>query len=230
MPRKIEDLTGRVYGRLTVLRRVEDSRSRHPQWLCQCSCGNTKVVFGDALRGGYTKSCGCYNREVAARRQYKHGGRADRLYGVWNAMKQRCENKNADAYGDYGARGISVCKEWAEDYSAFRDWALQNGFDPKAKSHECTIDRIDNNKGYGPTNCRFVGMSVQANNTRRTHRIAFNGENKTLSEWALSTGISVQTLRYRLNAGWNIERMLTEPVILGKNQSWNGGTNERNCG
>lgn len=170
------DLAGQEYGRLTVIARAPNIRVR-TAWLCKCSCGNTVVVTGNDLRRGKTKSCGCYGNEVRASRatkaglargeqMKKHGRAGSRLYAIWKSMRQRCSNPNDKYYRDYGGRGIKVCDDW-NDYSAFEKWALSSGYDPLAPFGACTLDRSNNDLGYSPLNCRWVPLSIQANNRRK---------------------------------------------------------------
>lgn len=133
-----------------------------------------------------------------------HGHKNDRLYNIWARMKQRCENPKLYGYKDYGGRGITVCAEWHE-FTPFYDWAMTHGY-----KENLTIDRIDLNGNYEPSNCRWVTMKVQANNKRRNHLITLNGETHTISEWARITGINKSTIRNRIVLyGWNIEKALT---------------------
>lgn len=215
------DLTGQKIGRLTVLSRTE--HKDRPRWNCVCDCGKEIVLPTEQLRNG-TKSCGCYRSEWAKGKSTKHGsckrsGR-DRLYGVWNMMKQRCVNPNNAAYKNYGGRGITVCEEWQKSYKSFMDWAVENGYDKDAKHGECTIDRIDNNKGYSPDNCRFVSSKEQARNTRTNRLITFCGETKTLADWGDKTGINPTTIQFRLKSGWTLEEALKTKPIIGRNQKW----------
>lgn len=138
--------------------------------------------------------------------EVKHGEHGTRLYGIWKNMKYRCSNPNSPAYKDYGARGIFVCAEW-QQYEPFRAWAIANGY-----RENLTIDRIENDKGYSPDNCRWATMKTQSNNTRMNRIIEFDGAEHTLTEWAEITGVCVATLWDRLKNGWSIERALTEPV------------------
>lgn len=154
----------------------------------------------------------------------KHGGskrgRRERLYAVWNMMKQRCGDPNNKSYKNYGGRGVSVCDAWKNSYKEFRDWALANGYDDNAETHKCTIDRIDNNGDYCPENCRFVSAKEQSRNTRRNRIITYNGETKTLAEWGEATGIYYLTIHYRIKNGWSIEDALTIKPEKGRNQTW----------
>lgn len=196
---KYHDITGNKYGKLTVIEPINEKLKSgyHKKWLCKCECGNTTIVSSDHLKKGEIKSCGCYF----------HGLSETRLYSIWNHMNRRCYNQSDDNYKHYGGRGITVCKEWRDSFTAFYNWAMNNGY-----SDKLTIDRIENNSGYSPHNCRWVTQKVQANNTRWNHKVSYNGEEHNISEWANITGIKANTIIYRLRRGWSIERALTEGV------------------
>lgn len=168
-----EDLTGKKFGKLVVIGRAPNlpSRPREPRWYCQCDCGSSvKIVRGGHLRSGAIISCGCVGKKRLADSHTKHGGCRDRLYGVWYNMKTRCYNTNVRSYKDYGARGIRVCDEWLHDYGAFKAWAYGHGYNPSANYGECTLDRIDVDGDYCPSNCHWVDMKTQANNRRNSPR------------------------------------------------------------
>lgn len=162
------DRTGERFGRLTVLSRADDyvakNGKHHVRWNCICDCGNVAVVDVTQLVTGHTKSCGCLKDEKLSVGNIKHGGRYDRLYKVYHNMKNRCYNKNSKDYKYYGGNGITICDEWLNDYTAFKTWAYDNGYDDSAKRMQCTIDRIDVNGNYEPSNCRWVDMVTQSRN------------------------------------------------------------------
>ena len=206
-----EDLTGRQYGRLTVLRQGEDyvykNGKKRTQWVCLCSCGNVVTVEQSNLIRGNSKSCGCLNTEKRIERSTTHGDRHSRLYRIWTNMNTRCSNKNNKSYVWYGALGISVCEDWAKSYESFRDWAMSSGY---TDSPDCTLDRIDPTGNYCPENCRWADYICQANNRKNTLFYTYNGETKSLAEWARVTGIKYHTLFARVNKlGWSFERAIT---------------------
>lgn len=164
---KLIDLTGQKFHRLTVLRRNPSNNAQnHPMWVCKCDCGNIHIVSGSDLKTGNTKSCGCWNRESASKRFIKHGMKHSRLYYVWCGIKDRCYNPNNKRYADYGGRGITMDESWRNDFLAFREWALETGYDENAPFGQCTIDRANNNEGYFPFNCVWSTIAQQNRNKR----------------------------------------------------------------
>jgi hypothetical protein len=153
---------------------------------------------------GLTKSCGCFHSESARTLSTKHGLRYTRQYDIWYSMIRRCSNPSDKGYKNYGARGITICHEWL-DLKKFYDWSITHGY-----NDSLSIDRIDNNKGYSPDNCRWGTDSQQARNTRVNRRISFNGKEMCLSEWAEKLGLSSQALSRRLRK-WPVENALTIP-------------------
>lgn len=214
------DMTGWVMkehgvpeSRLTVIK-LEETKNWKPMWRCICSCKdhNEIVACGANLRNGNTLSCGCLQKEKTIKSKLTHGDarkrKQNRLYKIWSDMKERCSNSNNNAYKDYGGRGIIVCNEWEQSYEVFKEWAINNGY----KSN-LTIDRINVNGNYEPENCRWVTNKIQQNNRRNNRYIKYNGETKTLSEWAEYMGVNVHTLCSRINQqGMPIDEALTVDV------------------
>ena len=159
--RKIIDLTGQKFGRLTVLK-FSHIKGHHYYWDCLCICGKQCTVDEWRLTSGKTKSCGCYRKNMLT----THGLREHRLYGVYQNMKNRCYREQDKSYKNYGARGITICDEWLNNFQAFYDWAIINGYDKDAKRGDCTIDRINVNGNYEPTNCRWITIAEQNKNKR----------------------------------------------------------------
>lgn len=155
----LKDITGNRYGRLTVLSKAPPVNKR-TKWLCKCDCGNTVIVGGQDMKSGRTQSCGCIRLEKP--NHLIHGDSHTRLHNIWTLMLQRCENIKASGYERYGGRGIKVCKEWHE-YMPFKKWAMSHGY-----QDTLTIDRIDVNGNYEPTNCRWATWQEQAKNKRNT--------------------------------------------------------------
>lgn len=139
---------------------------------------------------------------------FKHGLRHSRLYGIWLQMKNRCYNLKTERYPDYGGRGITICNEWKDDFKAFYDWAMSHGY-----QENLTIDRINNDGNYEPSNCRWITRERQAINKRNNHNITFNGETHCYAEWARITGIPRHAIVNRIaHYGWSIDRALTTPL------------------
>jgi hypothetical protein len=188
---KRTDLTGLVFGRLTV---VADAAG--PNWRCMCACGGEKVVSSKALNSGKTSSCGCLARDVLVARNRSHGWSKTQTYRSWKDMRARCNNQNDSDFKDYGGRGIEVCGRWA-DFGAF---LADMGERPAGR----TIDRIDTNGNYEPGNCRWADAGTQANNKRSNRIIEWDGKSQTLQQWCRQYGLEHSKVSYRIRQGFPI--------------------------
>lgn len=209
---KVIDLTGQKFNRLLV---IEPARTKSGKfaWKCKCDCGKFVIVKGFELKNGGTKSCGCYKNDIARKRLTKHGLSRTKLRSILTSIHSRCENPNHISYKNYGGRGISVCKEWIEDFSAFYEWAINNGY-----KENLQIDRINNDGNYEPNNCRFVTQKENLMNKRNTLVYAYDGKEKTLQEWAIESGIEYRRLRSRIKeCGWSFEKAISTPVRVKNN-------------
>lgn len=211
---KFMDLTGKKFGKLTVIERVPKDicpgTSGGVLWRCKCECGNIKEIRSTDLTRRKFPNCGCYTHELLCLKHHDpttHGYRYTRLYRIWTNMKSRCYNVNHKSYEGYGGRGITVCEEWKNDFVEFKNWAIENGY-----RDDLTIDRIDNDGDYKPNNCRWVTMREQSNNRRSTKLITYNGETHSEAEWARILGAERNVIHDRLKKGWSIERTLSTPV------------------
>jgi len=200
MPKAL-DLTGQKYGRLTVLEKLL-LRDKHKKvvWKCLCDCGKTTNVNTKNIRTGNTTSCGCYHKELIT----KHGMTNTQSFRIWSGMRTRCLNKNSENYAAYGGRGITICKKW----NTFAGFYKDMGDPPKG----LTLDRKNNDKGYSKVNCRWASAYTQAVNRKSTRFITYKKETKSISDWARSIGIRIDTLHHRFTAGWSIEKALLTPV------------------
>ena len=201
------NLRGKRFGKWTVI-----EYAGHSKWLCRCDCGAEKEIKTGELRFGSTHMC----RKCTAKEQRKittHGESNTKLYHVYYGMHQRCENKNAQYYNRYGGRGIKVCEEWSGEngYINFRNWAFESGY-----AEGKTIDRINNDGGYEPQNCRWVGTIENANNTSTNRYIEINGETKSIAEWARHYNVPYHLFRGRyVLSNWTLEATLNTPVARG---------------
>lgn len=189
MPRKVENIIGKRFGRLVVIENLGFKKHGSTVHKCICDCGAFKEVPASYLKSNHTRSCGCWVKEIHT----IHNLCKTRLYKIYEGMKKRCFGEYSKAYKDYGERGITICNEWLKDFKAFYDWAYANGY----KDH-LTIDRIDVNGNYEPSNCRWVDRKTQNSNTRRNKFITYNGETKTISDWGKQLKIPINTLSRRL--------------------------------
>lgn len=206
---------GDRFGRLVVISEDESTinvlNTCHKKFLCQCDCGRTKIIRSANLTRSKTptRSCGC----LIGVKHIKHGDYKTRLYHIWVGMRHRCFAPSDKYYHNYGERGIVVCDEWNEDYLNFKEWALTNGY-----NDELTIERIDVNGNYEPSNCCWIPRAEQPKNTRISRRYTYNGQTKTLRDWAVSLGGSPDLVKERIKRGWDIEKAITTPPIRSENE------------
>lgn len=208
------DLTGQVFGRLTVIRFVGKGRSRKVLWLCKCKCGKETVVNANNLKRN-TKSCGCLKREISVDvgkiSNFKHGEAKSPEYQSWIDMIRRCRDEDNISWKFYGGRGIKVCERWHNFLNFLRDMGRKPFLDAQ-------IDRNDNQGNYCPENCRWATRQEQARNKSNNVFLTYQGETKCLAEWANILGVRYQTLHDRLRKlKWSIGRVLSTPVKEYKN-------------
>lgn len=193
---------GQVYGRLTV---VAERPERHGAnggriFECRCECGNAKSVPAGQLRNLHTRSCGCARREHGRRMLTTHGKHETPEWATWSAMRARCRDPKHHAWMHYGGRGIVVCARWEASFEAF---LADMGVRPSRKH---SIERIDVNGNYEPSNCKWATTQEQSENRRTTHRLTVAGETLTISQWSKRSGLSKSTIGERLRRGWPVER------------------------
>lgn len=207
--RKFKDLTGMRFGKLTVLEYTNKRNlNRNILWRCLCDCGNEIYVATSCLNSGHTKSCGCGKNNFVEMGKIggkigKHHLSRTRLYKCYNHMINRCHNSSNIQYKDYGGRGITVCEEWKNDFISFYNWAMSNGY-----KDDLTIDRIDVNGNYEPSNCRWVNKYLQANNKRNNVYITCNNETLTIAQWSNRLNINYWNIRRKIQKGWTIQQII----------------------
>lgn len=199
---KIIDRTGLRYGKLTVIdkapnKSVTDTNAR---WSCLCDCGKTTIAYGQDLGRGKHQSCGCLHRGDAGKRNKTHGMSRTVAYRAWCQMRNRCNNPKSTKFKYYGARGIKVCERW----SKFENFISDMGH----PSDGLSLDRIDVNGDYEPSNCQWATKVQQANN-KRVARLTYNGISMTVKEWADCLGISISTFRDRISASFPPEKLFS---------------------
>lgn len=179
---KTIDITGLRFGKLVATKRI-GRKGHNTVWECRCDCGNTTKALMSNLKKGATKSCGCIVKTIG-------GDCKSPLYYTWRSMIKRCHSDGDISYKNYGGRGIKVCPEWRYNYLVFKDWAVCSGY-----RRGLSIDRIDNDGGYGPNNCRWATDLVQCNNKRNNINLVFNDETKTIAEWARHFKVNHERIR-----------------------------------
>lgn len=211
---KTIDISNQKFGRLTVIEKSQKICGK-TAWKCICDCGNITYVTTSNLTCNRIRSCGCIKQEILMKRNITHNQRHTKLYEVWKSIKQRCYNPKHHAYKNWGGRGIKVCDEWKENFQAFYDWSYSNGYKEecqKSEKDKLTIDRINNDGDYCPSNCRWVNRTTQSRNKRVNKKIIYKNEEHCLVEWCEILNLYYQTINARLRRGWSIEKSFETPT------------------
>ena len=202
------DLTGKRFGMLTAqhVHRIDGK----VYWKCKCECGNERVIATGRLTTGSAYSCGCVRRKIDPR--IKHGMANTRIYAIFKGMRARCTNENHPYYKNYGGRGIKVCDEWMADdgFEKYYKWSMENGY-----AEDLSIDRIDNDGNYEPSNCRWVDNKTQSNNTSTNRRFVFMGKEYTMAQISDMTNVPYRLISRRISRGWSIEDAINVPLLGG---------------
>lgn len=207
---RVQDLTGQKFGKLTVVSyigKIHETKHSETYWMCLCECGNKKAIRRDKLIQGITKSCGC----IKTGRKVLHGESKTRLYRIYDHMRRRCENTKSHAYKNYGGRGIKVCKEWRESFLEFSKWAKAAGY-----TDTLTIDRINVNGNYEPSNCRWVGCKEQANNKRDTIYLVYKGQKVSITNLAEELNVPRHIIYKKVRKGWDSQKIINS--IIGERE------------
>lgn len=207
MPRNVENILGKKFGRLLVTENLNEKIHGSTLHRCLCECGKTVDVPISYLKSGHTKSCGCFRKEA----KKTHNMSKSRLYQIHQGMLRRCYCKSSDAYKYYGGRGISVCSDWKNNFLSFYNWSIKNGYE-----ESLTIDRIDVNGDYEPSNCRWASKAVQARNSRKNVYLEIGGETKTLMEWSRHFEIPLTTFRRRILEGRTLDEVISKERLKKK--------------
>ena len=198
------DMIGQSYNYLRVLNYAGRNKRGDLLYECEClACGKHKIIAGKKLRHGEIKSCGCMHHK------YGHGQTDTRLYHIWCTMKARCNRPTAQKYARYGGRGIKLCEEW-QAFENFYKWSMENGY-----AEDLSIDRIDNDGNYEPSNCRWVDNKTQSNNTSTNRRFVFMGKEYTMAQISDMTNVPYRLISRRISRGWSIEDAINVPLLGG---------------
>lgn len=197
----IKNLLHQRFGKLTAIGVAGRDRAVRVLWLWRCQCGRLLIARGDHVQAGWTQSCGCIRRNAAP--TDKHYRRPE--YSIWGNIVQRCTNPNNRLYKYYGGRGITVCDRWRKSFDSF---FADMGERPQGLS----VERVDNNKGYSPENCKWATMTEQANNTRHNALHTLGNKTQSVAMWAREAAMPYSRLHMRLSRGVSLERALTNPM------------------
>lgn len=191
------------YGKLTILGIEYQKKYSNGTIIdfvkCKCECGNIKIINFNNIKRGLVKSCGCITKTA-------NGMSKTRIYQIYRHLINRCYRQKDISYKNYGNKGITVCEEWRNDFMSFYNWSMAHDY-----ADDLTIDRIDVNGNYEPSNCRWVNMTVQQNNRTNNRVLEYKGQKKTITEWAKYCGLSYRNLYYRLKNGYTIEEAIEKP-------------------
>lgn len=208
---------GKTFSRLMLTgKSYPKNRKRYVETICEC--GATKWIRFDSIKSGAISSCGCYHSECARTQFLTHGLSYHPLYSVHTDIVQRCYNEQCEGFEDYGKRGICMDEEWRFNFQSFYDWSMNNGW---KKGCNLTLDRIDNDGNYVPSNCRYTNQYIQSRNKRSTVNLEIFGEVKCLTDWVSDSRCKVElnTFATRRRRGWNIEEALTTPSKIPENKN-----------
>ena len=199
---QVKDLTGQCFGNLTVRSRAGSTKNGKALWNCVCSCGNKTIAVSTDLLSGHTRSCGCKKYESHNKR---HGQTRTDIHQKWCQMRQRCYDPNCKPFKYYGAIGITVCPEWNNSFEDFRDWAYAHGYE-----EGLSLDRINNEMGYFPDNCRWVPKEKQSGNRRNNLMFSYNGKTQNLKAWCDELGLKYPVIYNRIRRdGYTFEQAIT---------------------
>lgn len=206
------DISGQKYNKLLALEFVKSDAYGNSIWKCRCDCGETSYVRAGALRAGQIKQC----KKCADSLKIKTPIENPRIKSIYKDMLRRCYKPYRKNYERYGGRGISVCSEWLENPISFEKWALNNGY-----SDKLSIDRIDNDGNYEPSNCRWTDFTTQANNRSNNIVLEYEGTSLTIAQWAEKLGVDRKTIYNRIENGESPE-VIFSPIDVRQQKSKSG--------
>lgn len=201
------DISNQRFGRLVAFQpSTALATNKSKKWICKCDCGTTKEIRSSDLRFGKVTSCGCRKDEKTSERFKKHGMSGTLIYDVWRSIKQRCYNPRNKDFPNYGGRGILMDPQWKEDFTTFHHWAVSNGY-----REGLTIERVDPNGNYEPSNCSWIENEEQANNRRNSIRYEYQGQSLTIRELSEKLNMNYNTLRdYLRNKKMSVEEVINK--------------------
>lgn len=205
---QFKDITGQIFGRLTVRQLAYVNEKGQTYWLCDCDCGGTITAYKGNIQRGLTRSCGCLRRETKTGNTFAgtHGASSHPLYHTWHRMMRRCYDPHNKDYPNYGGRGITVCERWHDVTRFLLDM-------PPKPTPTAELDRKDNDGPYSPDNCRWATRQQQARNKRTNLQITYQGQTKTLIEWCEILNLRYPAILLRITRRkWSVERAFSTPL------------------